>query len=224
MASGTIVPLYSYPTDPSWKAIAQAKQQHPTVTVRAIINPDSGPGAAKDPEFMSGIAALEAAGVVVLAYVATTYGNKPAASAHVEIDSYTSFYPGINGIFFDEMSNTPGDEAYYQGLTQYAKGKGYTHTVGNPGTDVPESFIGAVDTIFIYESAGVPDLSMLPAYYAQHDKTNYGVIPYAVPALDAAFLASARQHVGFIYLTDDDLPNPWDTLPAYFPGLLAALE
>jgi len=25
-------------------------------------------------------------------------------------------------------------------------------------------------------------------------------------------------------LTDDDLPNPWDTLPAFFEPLLAALE
>jgi hypothetical protein len=223
-ASGTIVPLYSYPTDPSWQAIAQAKSQHPKVTVRAIINPNSGPGASKDPAFASGIGALDTAGVEVLAYVATTYGKKPAADVHTEMDTYGSFYTGLKGIFFDEMSNTPGDEAYYQELSQYAKTKGYSVTVGNPGSDVPESFIGAVDTIFIYESAGAPDLSKLPAYYAQHDKHSYGVIPYAVPTLDAAFVASARDDVGFIYVTDDDLPNPWDTLPGYFPSLLAALE
>lgn len=34
----------------------------------------------------------------------------------------------------------------------------------------------------------------------------------------------ARDKVGFIYMTDDDVPNPWDTLPACFPSLLAALE
>jgi hypothetical protein len=223
-ASGTIVPLYSYPTDASWKAIVAAKQMHPTVAVRAIINPDSGPGASVDPTFQTGIAALDAAGIVVLGYVATTYAQKPAAAAQVEIDAYKGFYAGVRGIMFDEMSNTPGDEAYYQGLDQYAKSKGLAVTVGNPGSDVPETFIGAVDTIFVYESGGLPDLSKVPSYYAQHAREGFGVIPYAVPALDAAFVASARKQVGFIYLTDDDLPNPWDTLPPYFAGLLAALE
>ena len=41
---------------------------------------------------------------------------------------------------------------------------------------------------------------------------------------DVAFVTGARAKVGFIYLTDDTVPNPWDTLPAYFPSLLAALE
>ena len=45
-----------------------------------------------------------------------------------------------------------------------------------------------------------------------------------MPAVDPAFVAAARAKVGFIYLTDDTLPNPWDTLPAYFPELLGALE
>jgi hypothetical protein len=37
-------------------------------------------------------------------------------------------------------------------------------------------------------------------------------------------VARPRQHVGFVYLTDDTLPNPYDTLPSYFSSLLAALE
>jgi hypothetical protein len=224
MAAGTIVPLYSYPTDVPWSAIVTAKQAHPTVTVRAVINPNSGPGTSKDPTFQTGISALGAAGIVVLGYVATTYAKKPVATAQAEIDAYGGFYTGISGIMFDEMSNTPGDEAYYQGLDTYAKGKGYTITVGNPGADVPESFIGVLDSIFVYENQGLPNLTSFPAYYANHPKNDFGIIAYGVAALDTAFVASARQHVGFVYLTDDTLPNPYDTLPAYFSGLLAALE
>jgi hypothetical protein len=223
-ASGTIVPLYSYPTDPAWTAIVAAKQAHPSVTVRAIINPDSGPGASKDPEFAKGIATLDAAGIVVLAYVATTYGKKAKALVQGEIDAYQGFYPGLKGIFFDEMSNTPGDEAYYEGLDMYTKGKGYSVTVGNPGTDTPASFVGILDTVLIYESAGLPAVGSLGVFSGQFDKSYFGVIPYGVPAVDTAFVAAARAKVGFIYLTDDTVPNPWDTLPAYFPALLAALE
>jgi hypothetical protein len=161
---------------------------------------------------------------VVLGYVATTYAKKPVGTVHAEVDAYGSFYTGIEGIMFDEMSNTPGDEAYYQGLDTYVKGKGYSVTVGNPGTDVPASFIGVLDTLFVYESGGLPDVGKLPAYYASHSKSDFALIAYGVAAVDTAFVASARQHVGFVYLTDDTLPNPYDTLPAYFGALLAALE
>ena len=42
--------------------------------------------------------------------------------------------------------------------------------------------------------------------------------------MDATFVRSARQYVGYIYLQNDNLPNPWDSLPGYFADLLAALE
>lgn len=218
------MPLYSDPSDPAWKAIVAAKQAHPSVVVRAIINPNSGPGASKDPAYSAGIATLDAAGIVVLAYVATTYGKKATAAAEGEIDTYHGWYPALKGIFFDEMSNTAGDEAYYKGLDQYTKSKGYTVTVGNPGTETLASFVGTVDTILIYESEGLPAVGSLGVFSGQYDRSNFGVIPYGVPTMDAPFVAGARARVGFIYLTDDTVPNPWDTLPTYFPSLLAALE
>ena len=218
------MPLYSYPDDPSWNAIIAAKAAHPTVTVQAIINPDSGPGQSADALFAQGISSLAGAGIVVLGYVATTYAAKPAADAHAEIDAYQAWYPDLSGIFFDEMESSAGSEAYYSELTAYAKGLGFTLTVGNPGTDVAASYVGTVDTMFIYESAGLPDVASLGGWHTGYDPRNFGIIPYAVPSLDGAFVAQARANVGFVYLTGDDLPNPWDTLPAYFSDLLAALE
>jgi hypothetical protein len=223
-AAGTIVPLYSNPSDAPWTAIVAAKQAHPSVTVRAIINPNSGPGDSKDPAYATGIAALDAAGIIVLAYVATTYAKKAPAAAQMEIDAYKTWYPGLKGIFFDEMSNKAGDEPYYQGLDYHAKGTGYAVTVGNPGAAIPASFVGTVDTILIYESEGLPVVSSLDAFSGAYAPKNFGVIPYGVPALDAAFVTAARAHVGFIYLTNDGLPNPWDALPPYFSDLLGALE
>ncbi len=85
------------------------------------------------------------------------------------------------------------------------------------------AFVGALDTELIYESDGVPAPTALGGWHAQHAPGNFGIIPYAVPSLDPAFVQTARQTVGWIYVTDDDLPNPWDTLPGYFPALLAEL-
>jgi hypothetical protein len=221
LATGTIVPLYSYPPNADWTTLTQAQAAHPAVAVIAVINPDSGPGAAADPAFASGITALVAGGCQVLGYVATTYGAKPAADAEAEIDAYVGWYPATGGIFFDEMSGTAGDEGYYAALTAYAKGQGLTMTVGNPGMAVPASFIGTVDVILVYEDPGLPTLASLAPW--QPHRTAVGIIPYGVAALDAGFVAAARQDVGYIYVTDDDGANPWDQLATYFDALVAAL-
>ena len=222
-AAGTIVPLYTDPSDSSWDAIITAAVAHPTVHVVAIVNPSDGPGSSKDGGYTSGIAALQAAHIEVIGYVATGYGSHSIASMESEMDQWKAFYPTLQGIFFDEQSNSTSDVAHYQTLSQYAKSLGLNHTVGNPGTDVPAAYVGAVDTMLIYESNGVPSISSL-AQWASYAPSNFGVIPYAVSAMNTTFVQQARQYVEYIYLTNDDLPNPWDSLTSYFSTLLTALE
>src|SRR5437867_9232398 len=71
--TGLVIPLYTYPTDGTWAAVLNAKNLHPTVPIIAVINPNSGPGAASDASYVTGIKAFQAAGIVVLGYVATGY-------------------------------------------------------------------------------------------------------------------------------------------------------
>ncbi len=222
-AAGTIVPLYTDPSDPSWNAIITAAEAHPTVHVVAIVNPSDGPGSSKSSAYTSGIASLQAAGIKVIGYIATGYGSHSIASMEAEIDTWKSFYPTLQGIFFDEQSNSTSDVAHYQTLSQYAHNAGLGYTVGNPGTDVPAAYIGALDTMLIYESNGVPTVNSLAAWSA-YAPSNFGVIPYAVSSMDTTFVQQARKYVAYIYLTNDDLPNPWDSLTSYFSQLLTALE
>ena len=121
-----------------------------------------------------------------------------------EIDTWKSFYPTLQGIFFDEQSNSTGDVAHYQTLSQYAKSVGLSYTVGNPGTGVPTAYVGAVDTMLIYESDGVPPMSDLSAYSA-YAKSNFGVIPYAVSGMNSTFVQQARQYVA-VHLPDQRRP------------------
>ena len=71
-----------------------------------------------------------------------------------------------------------------------------------------------------YESAGTPALGSL-SQYAAH-RSQFGIIPYAA-SFQATYAKSAAKSVRYVYLTNDDLPNPWDSLPNYFDALLAAL-
>ena len=109
---GVIIPLYTYPTDSSWSAVAAAKESYPSVPIIAIINPNSGPGSSQDENYVSGITNLEAAGVTVIGYVATGYGSNSISSMESQINDYQSWYPNIQGIFFDEMSTSGSEQSY----------------------------------------------------------------------------------------------------------------
>ena len=220
---GTIVPLYTEPGDSSWNGIVEAKQAHPKVPVIAIVNPADGPGSSRSTAYTSGIAKLQGAGIKVIGYVATGYTANSIASVEAKIDQWKSFYPTLQGIFFDEQSNQAADVPYYRTVSQYAKSQGLTFTVGNPGQDTAEAFVGALDVMLIYETDGVPTTAQMGGWHTKYPLSNFGIIPYATP-FNASFVATARKYVGYIYLQNDDLPNPWDSLPPYFADLLAALE
>lgn len=222
--NGTIIPLYTYPTDPSWAAVIAAKQAHPTVPVIAIVNPNNGPGSAQDSAYSAGITKLVSAGVKVIGYVSTQYGERPAATVQGWIDNWRSWYPAVTGIFFDEMANSAGYESYYKTLNSYAKSRGGDFTVGNPGADSAPSYIGSVDVMLIYETDGLPAMSALTGWHTSYARSNFGIIPYKVSSMDAAFVAAARPYVGYIYLQGDDLPNPWDSVPSYLTNLVGALQ
>ena len=119
-----------------------------------------------------------------------------------------------------QESNRAGDEAFYSAVSAHAKSLGFMLTVGNPGTGVPNRYLGSVDVMLAYESAGTPTLASLQKYATHRD--SFGIIPYQA-AFDADFVRAAAQSVRYVYLTDDDLPNPWDSLPRYFEDLLGAL-
>ncbi len=223
-STAALVPLYTDPSDPSWAALAAAKTAHLKVPVYAVINPNNGPGAAADTGYTAGIGKLQLAGVTVVGYVATGYGARSVAVIEADIDRWKSFYPGMQGIFFDEMSVSLGDEMLYKTISQYAKSKGMTFTVGNPGIDTTPTFVGTTDVIMIYEGAGFPATNTLSGWHTSYPKTSFGVFAYGVPALDHALIKEARNDVGYIYVNTDVLPNPWDSVPSYLSALFADLE
>jgi hypothetical protein len=203
--------------------VTAAKQAHPSVPVLAVINPANGPGTAALSDYMTGIAQLTGAGVKVIGYVHTSYGARAPAEVQADVDRWRNLFPGVTGIFFDEMANTPGQEGYYKNLGGYAKSQGFDFTIGNPGADGAASYVGTVDVILVYENRGLPAVASLGGWHASYDRHNFGIIPYAVPALDAGFVKAAAASCGYIYLENDDLPNPWDTVPPYLDALLGAL-
>ena len=201
--TGTIVPLYTYPTDASWTAIATAKRAHPSVPVIAIVNPNDGPGTSRDASYTSGIANLQAVGITVIGYVATGYTSRGVPAVEADIDRWKSFYPTLQGIFFDEQSNLTGDEVFYRTVSQYAKAQGLTFTVGNPGTDTGPTYVGVVDVGLIYESKGLPSTSTLGGWHSSFPKSNFGIIPWSCPGCR---IHKIGQGAGWLHLRNQRRP------------------
>ena len=223
-ATAAIVPLYTVPSDSSWAAVATAKMAHPKVPVYAVVDPASGPGPAADAGYAAGIGKLQLAGVTVLGYVPTGYGGRTVADIEANIDRWKSFYPTMQGIFFDEMSIRMGDETIYKTVSQYAKSKGMTFTVGNPGVDTKPTFVGTTDVVMIYEGSGFPATTALSGWHTSYPRTSFGLFAYGVTAPNHALIKQARAYVGYIYVNSDVLPNPWDSVPSYLGDVLADLE
>jgi len=209
-ATGIIVPLYSYPSDSSWQQLIQTKLANPGVPIAAVVNPDNGPGSAQDPNYVQGINELRAAGILVLGYIPTGYGSVSQGYIDSQIYDYRQWYT-VNGIFLDTMSNIPGYENYYSSLSSYASSLGLTWTVGNPGAPVPASYVGTVNTIVIYENAGLPSLSTLSSSTDGYPASNFAFEAYSVGSLSQSYILSAENYVSWMYITDGNYPDPYST-------------
>ena len=220
--TGIIIPLYTYPGN-TWDSIISIKTNYPEVPILAIINPNSGPGENKDSNYESGINDMRAAGIKVIGYTSTNFTIRDIGDVYSDIDQYKKWYE-LDGIFFDEMSNNAGDENYYSNTTSYANIQNFSYTVGNPGTSTLPSFIGTVDNIIIYERAGVPNIFSFDEWISKYPEDNFSVLSYDVPTLDTDYVVEATNHVGYLYLTNDVLNNPWDSLPPYLKDMVLVLD
>ena len=99
MIRNVIAPTYFYPgATNGWARVLTAAAYVSTV----LINPDSGPGIQKMPEFATVTQQSQAAGMKVLGYVDSAYGARAIADVVSDIDSYSSWYQ-VDGFFIDDM-------------------------------------------------------------------------------------------------------------------------
>jgi hypothetical protein len=148
-------------------------------------------------------------------------GQRPILDAERDIANYSNWYK-VDGIYFDQMAVKPGEESYYESLTQYAKSLGMGMTIGNPGTSTSLSYVGTVDTLVIYENSSAPRLS----YLASWDKTglgrgNFAFISYGVRDFNQSYERVAAASVGFMFITDS---KNYFVLPTYFSRQLSLLQ
>ncbi len=217
-STGIMVALYFDPQFLLWDSLIDLKNQYPNVNVLTVINPNNGPGNIKDTTYYTEVLKLQSAGITVLGYTFTNYGQRDIDLIFQDINKYTLWY-NVDGIFFDEVANF-GQEETLKTLDDYANAKGASITMGNPGTDIPPSYIGIMDNYVIYENKGLPDLNSIEERYSELDKQHFSVTSYGVMDFDSNYITALSEFVQYMYITNDDMPNPYDTLSIHLERLV----
>ncbi|MAS09914.1 spherulation-specific family 4 protein [Salinisphaera sp.] len=194
-----------------------AINNNPHVHYCVVVNPASGPGEARDEQFTIAIDLLHGAGATVIGYISSDWGGGVGDPDNIEggggtgpdtgsgafydpfgnvedykqlVDDWVSFYPSIDGIWFDEApfytadgqdgSPNPneGDAAFgfYKELYDYVKTEKQLAIVGhNPGQkqfDARYITENAVDFTCMFEQEYDPPVEDLQSTFNNNNSYN----------------------------------------------------
>ena len=219
------IPAYFYP-GPLWTTARLGAPRIGTM----IMNPASGVGSQPDANYVAAVKAAQVAGIKVLGYVATAYGNvalRPLAGILAEIDLYKQWY-AVDGIFLDETASALADLPYYRAIARHIRSASGGFVMLNPGVFPDQGYVKLADTTVVFENtyASYTAAWTAPTWLYKYPAGKFTHLVHATPGTTAmadALRLSAARNAGNIYVTDDVLPNPWDTLPGYWAALLAAM-
>jgi hypothetical protein len=221
---GVIVPAYSYPNPPAFwdNSIAAA---NPVQFM--IADPANGPGKSKDSNYVAVIGRARAAGIRVMGYVDTAYGKRSANAVKTDITTWRTMY-GLTDIFFDQSASGASSLTYYRDIANAVHASPGAITMLNPGVNVDEGYMQFADILNIFEGSRNDYAGFAPAsWVSTYPSSRFSHLIYGVP--DAAGMTtvlnqSITRGAGYVYITSDSLPNPWDALPPYWTTEVAQIR
>jgi hypothetical protein len=219
------VPAYAWPGEPAWADFVDGAAATGGLVVA---NPASGVGGAQDVTYVDAVAAARARGATVLGYVSTRYGARDAAEIDAEVAAWFDWY-AVDGIFYDEVPDAVG---CVDTVDWYAARAAVAREIApgaflayNPGIDSCEAWLDQADLVVVIEhDAATVRGFALPEWASGWPADRFWLLAYAATDADmTALLDEARAAgVGWVYVTDDVLPNPWDDAPAFWGDEIAA--
>jgi serine/threonine protein kinase len=225
-----LVPAYLYPAGKGlaqWDRIIESPAAAATV---AIVNPDNGPGKVVDPNYAKILKRARRKGVTVIGYVSTKYATRPLHEVTGNVDQWLRFYPGIQGIFFDEQASSADLVHYYAALYEYArKDKGLSLVVTNPGTTCAEEYLTrpTSDVVCLVEAAKDFTAYRRPGWADRYPADRFAALLCKVrsPAQMKTILREMHdKRIGYCFITDGQMPNPWGRLPSYWDAEAEAVQ
>jgi hypothetical protein len=189
LAQTLAVPSYWYPSTATGAPWPRALLAAPPVDL-VIINPDSGPGAARDAAYAAQVARAHATSptLSVLGYVHTSYGRRDPATVHAEVAKYFAWY-AVDGIFVDEAATGAADAPYYAALAAFIRAQpppaaaargsaklglggagagGAPLVVLNPGTSIDAAYEPSFDLVLSFEDTAAAYARFEPAAWMRN--------------------------------------------------------
>jgi hypothetical protein len=227
-----LVPLYVYP-GAAWDALIAASSK---VKIIAIINPNSGPVSSVDSAYSTYMTKMKNAGIEMVGYVYTSYGERAVSAVKADIDTYVAKYPLVTGIFLDEASNDKSKLPVYTQIYDHIMSKpGYAHVILNPGTQPDQGYLAISTNIMILENyatsvATTSYNSWVKCATNVSQKAGYkyrfsGIVHSASASSQASYLRSMQgMGIGLVYVTDGAGGCcTYNSLTTYFAAMAQAV-
>lgn len=220
---GIIIPAYFY-DETLWQKIINTKY---SLNYFVIANVQDGPGKILDKNYKNWISLTNKSNKKVLGYVYTSYTKRDINLVKKDIERWIKFYPEIKGFFIDEVSDSKRESElnYYSEIYKFIKNLNKNfYVILNPGnSDINLDLIKISDSTVIFESDYKEfNKFEIPFWIKSYNPNKFVSIIYNVPKKDvlSVYEFLKKSGIGIIYITDDNLPNPYDTLPSYYDFLI----
>ena len=219
------VPAYFDPPSPEWQRLIAGA---PAVGM-IVFNPESGPGTAVDPAYTQVIAQAQAAGIVMVGYVATSYGARPEADVIADINRYYDFYT-LSGIYFAEGpmdADCTAMEPMYHRMSDAVRARDAQAYLA-VGTRFCPTYITFFD-MMVQFARNWPEYQTdyaPPSWMPANSPQRFVHFVHSVPPAEAsaALSRAVANGAGWVFITDQSDPNPWSVLPSYFSEELATMR
>lgn len=227
-----IVTTYTYPGNSYWEKVVKMGGEKISYV---IINPSSGPGKKKDENYASQIKKVKKAKIKVIGYIPTTYQKRPIKEVYDDIRKYFDLYgkENIDGFFFDEIAVEKEEEVkYMKELYNYVKGLSKDYLiVSNPGRQITDEISPYSDIFVTSEISGDEYINRFtePESEFEKDRKNskhiYHIVYDVKPEqYETVVKLSRKRNAGWLMITDDKLPNPYDKEPLNFSGMVETIK
>ena len=221
-----IATTYTYPDGKNsfWSdVLTLGKDKVPYV----LINPNNGAGKKIEVNYADQIKKNKEAGIKNIAYIPTTYQRRNINDVKAEVDRYFEFYgtDNINGFFFDEISsNTSQQIKYMKEVFEYVKNKSQNNLViANPGAAISDGISPYADIFVTSEVSANTYINKFekPKSSFENNQLNakhiWHIVHSATPKEYAEIIKLSRErNAGWLMITDDIMPNPYDKKPTKF--------
>ncbi len=215
----------AYPWSASFWTKAIDSKPAPGVMILNVTG--SGAGTAPVPHFQTLVRRAHKAGIAVLGYSSTEYGQRPAAAVEADAKNYKAWYK-VNGMFLDLTANGRSELGYYRTLAKYI------HAV-NPGSVIwlnvgaypVQGYLSVGNVVVAFEGSYASYRALqVPSWTTHYRAARFADVIYATPRPDlaAAVSLSRQRRTGYLYVTSlQGSPDPYSALPGYWSSEVAAV-